>query len=54
MKAKISEADPGFLESGFTCIMVLGFVLLSLSHISYISYENDIIWSQLDQIISFS
>ena len=48
------------MERGFLCIKVSvggggeGFALLILSHCSLISYENEIIWSNRDQIISFS
>ena len=31
---------------GFICIKVWGFALLILSHFSYISHENKIIWSE--------
>ena len=36
---------PGFLERGFKCIKVLGFVSLILSHFFLLSHENEIIWS---------
>ena len=45
--------NPVFMERGFICIIVWGFALLTLSHFSYIAHENEIIWSHLDQIISF-
>ena len=47
-------ADQGFLERGFICIKDVGFALWILSHLSLIFYENEIIWSHRDQIISFS
>ena len=42
---RLSGADSGFLERGFICIMVWWFAVLILSHFSYISHENEIIWS---------
>ena len=46
-------ADQGFLEWGSMCIKDAGFALWILSHSSYVFYENEIIWSHRDQIISF-
>ena len=41
----VSGADQGFLERGFICIKVCGVALVILSHFSYISHKNEIIWS---------
>ena len=51
LRIKGSGADSG---KRVLCIKVWGFALLILSHFSQISYENEIIWSHGDQIISFS
>ena len=47
-------ADQGFLERGFICLKDVAFSLWILSYLSYIFYENEIIWSHRDKIISFS
>ena len=47
METLTSGADPGFQERRvhmYTC-KGPGFALLVLSHFSYISHENEIIWS---------
>ena len=51
IRTLLAGADPGFLERGFICIdaCVCGgggdLAMLILSNFSYISHENEIIWS---------
>ena len=49
MQGRIKDSWKG----GFICIKDVGFALWMLSHLSLIFYDNEIIWSHRDQIISF-